>query len=108
MLSIYAHTKTLEGLIGRDGVLDTEPLDITHGVIGRGIFVGITANNGNQVILRGDCAGTCAEAMVLFIDTILDASTTYQIELLKRMEETEDSEGKSSHAGGRGSGSSEV
>jgi hypothetical protein len=91
VLSIYAETRVLQGSAGTDGVLETSSLDISCGTIDARVFVGITANAGTQIILRGDCADTYAEAMEFFIDVVLDTSTTYQIELLKRLEEDHDS-----------------
>ncbi|KAF1355921.1 hypothetical protein EJ07DRAFT_131247 [Lizonia empirigonia] len=90
VLSIYAQTKVLAGFTGArlESVLDTDSLSLSYGTIGRTVFVGITASSGRHIILRGECADTYAEAMVSFIDTVLDTSARYQSELLKQKRET--------------------
>ncbi|XPS69909.1 hypothetical protein M3J09_002159 [Ascochyta lentis] len=103
VLSMFAQTKVLQEYTGTslDSVLHTDSLNITHGIIARGCFVGITADHGRRVILRGDCANTYAEAMMLFIDTVLDTSTMYQIELLKQMEDSCELETRAAEDSGR-------
>ncbi|KAF2627427.1 hypothetical protein BU25DRAFT_411028 [Macroventuria anomochaeta] len=103
VLSIYAQTKALHGLAEPGLSLNTDSLNITRGTIDKRIFVGITTNNGRQVVLRGGCAETCAEATVLFIEALLDTSTRYQTELLKQVEENGELGGKDRHAEGGGS-----
>ena len=100
----------LSGLAGArlGSVLDTESLNISCGTIGRRLFVGITANDGRHIILRGDYAGTYADAMVSFIDTVLDTSAMYQSELLEQKEETNRPESVGHEAGGSVSSSFEV
>lgn len=93
-LSIYAHTKTAQGLAGPDKTLDTDSLDVTFGTINNRIYSGITANSGRQIVLRGECAGTRTEATVRFIEAVLDTSSWYQSELLKQMEESINLAGK--------------
>jgi hypothetical protein len=55
--------------------LDRSTLGINYGRINTRTFVAITSS-GSQVILRGACADTYAEALESFVDMVLDTGRT--------------------------------
>ncbi|KAF3039603.1 hypothetical protein E8E11_000677 [Didymella keratinophila] len=93
IVSIYDHTKTLQGLLGPDTKLDTDTLSLGYGMINNKVYTGIIADNGNKVVLRGKWASNRSEATVLFIEVVLNTSARYQNEFLRQMEEMAGREG---------------
>ena len=86
-MSIFAHTKQVQGLFGLDEKLDTDSLSLRYGTIEKRIYTGSIADNGHKVILRGKWASSRSEATVLFIEAVLDTGERYRSEFLKEMEE---------------------
>jgi hypothetical protein len=61
-MSIFVHTKQVQGLFGPDEKLRTDSLSLRYDTINNRLYAAIIADDGDKVILRGKWASSRSEA----------------------------------------------